>query len=86
MGGAAGSATRVADLYKQPFRGGRRTVFDLLDSQQLLFGARAKQIANQLALRAAEYRVLQKLGGLFDLVSGGQPLPALAVPAPGSDD
>ncbi len=80
------SATRVADLYKQQFRGGRRTVFDLLDSQQLLFGARAKQIANQLALRAAEYRVLQKLGGLFDLVSGGQPLPALAVPAPGSDD
>lgn len=80
------SAQRVADLYKQQFRGGRRTVFDLLDSQQLLFGARAKQIANQLALRAAEYRVLQKLGGLFDLVSGGQPLPALAVPAPGSDD
>jgi len=70
------SATRVADLYKQQFRGGRRTVFDLLDSQQLLFGARAKQIANRLALRAAEYRVLQKLGGLFDLVSGGQPLPA----------
>lgn len=80
------SAQRVADLYKQQFRGGRRTVFDLLDSEQLLFGARAKQIANQLALRAAEYRVLQKLGGLFDLVSGGQPLPALAVPAPGSDD
>ena len=80
------SAQRVADLYKQQFRGGRRTVFDLLDSEQLLFGARAKQIANQLALRAAEYRVLQKLGGLFDLVSGGQPLPALAVPAPGSDE
>ena len=80
------SAERVADLYKQQFRGGRRTVFDLLDSEQLLFDARAKQIANQIALRAAEYRVLQKLGGLFDLVSGGKPLPALAVPAPGSDD
>ncbi len=80
------SAERVADLYKQQFRGGRRTVFDLLDSEQLLFDARAKQISNQIALRAAEYRVLQKLGGLFDLVSGGKPLPALAVPAPGSDD
>ena len=50
------------------------------------FAARAKQTANQIALRAAEYRVLQKLGGLFDLVSGGQPLPALVQLAPGSDD
>jgi TolC family type I secretion outer membrane protein len=80
------SAERVADLYKQQFRGGRRTVFELLDAEQLLFAARAKQTANQIALRAAEYRVLQKLGGLFDLVSGGTPLPALAQPAPGSDD
>jgi len=69
------SAERVADLYKQQFRGGRRTVFDLLDAEQLLFAARAKETANRIALRAAEYRVLQKLGGLFDLVSGGQPLP-----------
>lgn len=80
------SAERVADLYKQQFRGGRRTVFDLLDAEQLLFAARAKETANRIALRAAEYRVLQKLGGLFDLVSGGQPLPALAQPAPGSED
>lgn len=80
------SAQKVADLYKQQFRGGRRTVFDLLDAEQLLFAAKAKQTANQLALRAAEYRVLQKLGGLFDLVSGGQPLPDLVQPAPGSED
>jgi len=26
--------------------------------------------------------VLQKLGGLFDLVSAGEPLPPLVVPAP----
>lgn len=80
------SAQKVADLYKQQFRGGRRTVFDLLDAEQLLFAAKAKQTANQIALRAAEYRVLQKLGGLFDLVSGGQPLPDLVQPAPGSED
>ncbi|MBX9665113.1 TolC family outer membrane protein [Novosphingobium sp.] len=80
------SAQRVADLYKQQFRGGRRTVFDLLDAEQLLFAAKAKQTANLIALRAAEYRVLQKLGGLFDLVSGGQPLPDLVQPAPGSED
>lgn len=80
------SAEKVADLYKQQFRGGRRTVFDLLDAEQLLFAAKAKQTANQIALRAAEYRVLQKLGGLFDLVSGGQPLPDLVQPAPGSEE
>ncbi len=80
------SAERVADLYKQQFRGGRRTVFDLLDAEQLLFAAKAKQNANLIALRAAEYRVLQKLGGLFDLVSGGQKLPDLARPAPGGED
>lgn len=80
------SAEKVADLYKQQFRGGRRTVFDLLDAEQLLFAAKAKQAANQIALRAAEYRVLQKLGGLFDLVSGGQQLPDLTQPAPGGED
>lgn len=80
------SAEKVADLYKQQFRGGRRTVFDLLDSEQVLFNARANQVANEIAMRGAEYRVLQKLGGLFDLVSGGEPLPELTAPAPGSDD
>jgi len=80
------SATRVADLYRQQFREGRRTVFDLLDSQQVLFAAQANRINNGVALRAAEYRVLQKLGGLFDLVSGGEALPPLVVPAPGGDD
>ena len=80
------SATRVADLYRQQFREGRRTVFDLLDSQQVLFAAQANRINNGVALRAAEYRVLQKLGGLFDLVSGGEALPPLVVRAPGADD
>lgn len=78
------SAEKVVDLYAQQFREGRRTVFDLLDSQNILFNARANQIANLTAKTAAEFRVLQKLGGLFDLVSGGEPLPPLVVPAPGS--
>lgn len=78
------SAEKVVDLYAQQFREGRRTVFDLLDSQQILFNARANQIANMTAKTATEFRVLQKLGGLFDLVSGGEPLPPLVVPAPGA--
>lgn len=77
------AAQRVADLYKQQFREGRRTVFDLLDSQQVLFNARNSQYANEISMRAAEYRVLQKLGGLFDLVSEGEPLGPISVPAPG---
>ena len=80
------SAQRVAELYRQQFREGRRTVFDLLDSQQILFAARTNQATNEIAMHAAEYRVLQKLGGLFDLVSGGEALPPLEVPAPGQDD
>lgn len=78
------SAQRVDELYRQQFREGRRTVFDLLDSQQILFNARANQISNLSAKMLSEFRVLQKLGGLFDLVSNGEPLPPLVVPAPGT--
>lgn len=81
------SAQRVADLYKQQFREGKRSVFDLLDSQQVLFAARSNAVGNEIAMHLAEYRVLQKLGGLFDLVSGSEPLPPLAMPVPrGADE
>ena len=76
------SAERVQKLYEQQFREGRRTVFDLLDSQQSLFAARANRLTNMTAKQLAEFRVLQKLGSLFELVSEGQPLPNLVVPAP----
>lgn len=76
------SAVNVAELYKQQFREGKRSVFDLLDSQQVLFGARTNEVVNEIAMHLAEYRVLQKLGGLFDLVSGSEPLPPLVVPVP----
>lgn len=72
----------VAELYRQQFREGKRSVFDLLDSQQVLFGARANEITNEVQMKLAEYRVLQKLGGLFDLVSNDEPLPPLVMPAP----
>lgn len=78
------SAERVVELYRAQFREGRRSVFDLLDSQQLLFTARSNQLTNNTAKLVSEFRVLQKLGGLFDLVSNGEPLPPLVMPAPGS--
>ena len=77
------SAEKVVDLYRQQFREGRRTVFEVLDSEKTLYNARANQIVNQSAMHLAEYRVLQGLGGLFDLVSGDEPLPKLEVPAAG---
>ena len=55
----------MVELYRQQFREGHRTVFDLLESEQTLSTARASQITNRIAMHAAEYRVLQKLGGLF---------------------
>ena len=75
------SSQKVVQLYTQQFREGRRTVFDLLDSQQILFDARANQVSNRTAMQLAEFRVLQKLGGLFDLLSQGEKLPKLVVPA-----
>jgi len=69
------SSQKVADLYRQQFRESRRTVFELLDSQQVLFAAKGNKIVNDTALRAAEFRVLQRLAGLFELLSGGQRLP-----------
>jgi TolC family type I secretion outer membrane protein len=71
------SAQKVVELYRQQFREGHRTVFDLLESEQTLSAARASQITNRIAMHAAEYRVLQKLGGLFELVSEGEPLPQI---------
>ncbi len=76
--GEIASAEKVADLYRQQFREGRRSVFDLLDSQQILFDAKARALTNNTDKTLAEFRVLQQLGGLFDLVSEGQPLPKIA--------
>ena len=74
------AAQHVADLYRQQFREGKRTVFDLLDSETNLFSARSAEVSNRVAMHAAEYRVLQNLGGLFDLVSEGEPLPKISQP------
>ena len=73
------SAQKVVDLYRQQFREGRRTVFEVLDSEKTLYNARANQIVNRTAMNLAEYRVLQGLGGLFDLVSSGDKLPPEAM-------
>jgi TolC family type I secretion outer membrane protein len=67
------AAQKVVDLYVEQFKTGKRTAFDLLDSQQALFAARTQQVGNQYAQVVSGYRVLQKLGMLFEHISEGDP-------------
>lgn len=63
------AAQKVVDLYSEQFKTGKRTAFDLLDGQQALVQAKTSQIANRFQSVISGYRVLQKLGLLFDHVS-----------------
>lgn len=74
------AAEKVVSLYREQFRSGQRSVFDLLDSQQALYQANQARITNATQKQVSGLRVLQKLAGLFDLVSEGQPLPDLTMP------
>ena len=74
------AARKVTILYREQFRSGQRSVFDLLDSQQALFQARQNEITNGTQKNISGMRVLQKIGGLFSLISDGTPLPPLTGP------
>lgn len=63
------AAQNVVDLYAEQFKTGKRTAFDLLDGQQALVQARTNQISNRFQSVISGYRVLQKLGLLFDHIS-----------------
>jgi outer membrane protein, adhesin transport system len=63
------AAQKVVDLYAEQFKTGKRTAFDLLDGQQSLVQARTNYINNRFQSVVSGYRVLQKLGLLFDHVS-----------------
>jgi outer membrane protein, adhesin transport system len=63
------AAREVERLYAEQFKAGKRTAFDLLDSQQSLFNARGTQVSNRYQQLVSSYRILQKLGGLFEFLS-----------------
>ncbi|WP_343525500.1 TolC family protein [Sphingomonas sp.] len=75
------SAQKVVTLYREQFRSGQRSVFDLLDSQQALFQANQNRLTNYTQKQISGLRVLQKMAELFRFVGQGE-LPSLAVPAP----
>ena len=68
-----GAAQRVADSYVDQFKSGSRTAFDLLDSQQSLFASRANRITNGTRLTLQGFRVLERLGLLFETLTGTTP-------------
>jgi outer membrane protein TolC len=60
------SSSKVIELYVEQFKGGKRTVFELLDSQTALFMAQRDLIQNQFDERRAIYGVLRGVGVLAE--------------------
>jgi TolC family type I secretion outer membrane protein len=58
------SAKRVRQLYLEQFKGGKRTVFELLDGQMSYYSIRRSQIENQFEGRRAMFDILKATGDL----------------------
>ncbi len=58
------SSRKVKELYIEQFRAGKRTVFELLDSQTSLYNAEKELISNQFDELRATYGLLRTLGKL----------------------
>ncbi len=63
------AAAKVVDLYAEQFKTGKRTVFDLLESQNALFNSKSTQVINKYQAVTSGYRVLQGLGMLFGYIA-----------------
>ncbi|MEM6683149.1 MAG: TolC family outer membrane protein [Pseudomonadota bacterium] len=59
------AAKEVVRLYREQFRAGDRSAFDLLDAQQALINAKLEQILNGYQETRAGFRVMQQLGSLY---------------------
>lgn len=64
-----GSARKVRELYLEQFKGGKRTVFELLDSQMSLFTVRRNQIESQFESRRAAYEIFRATGTLTRMLA-----------------
>lgn len=58
------SARRVQELYLEQFKGGKRTIFELLDGQMSFYTARRSQIEGQFEGRRAVFDILKATGEL----------------------
>ena len=58
-------ANRRVRLYREQFKAGKRTLFELLDSQMAYYSARQDQISNLHESLRAEYDILRTTGMLL---------------------
>ena len=63
------SAVKVRELYLEQFKGGKRTVFELLDSQMSFYTIRRSQIENQYEGQRAMFDILRATGSLTAVLS-----------------
>lgn len=66
------AAKRVVDLYAEQFRGGKRTLFELLDAQMAYTNARRAVVMNQFEERRALYGILRSTGRLTPTIVGSE--------------
>ena len=64
LGSGVQAASNVRELYLEQFKGGKRTIFELLDSQMSYYTARRSQIETQYEVSRATYDVLRSTGEL----------------------
>ncbi len=65
------AADRVRDLYFEQFKGGKRTIFEMLDGQMAYYTARRNQIESQFEGRRAAFDVLRAMGALTSTLARG---------------
>ncbi len=64
VGQGVESSRKVRELYLEQFKGGKRTIFELLDGQMSYYSIRRTQIENQFEGRRAIFDILRATGDL----------------------
>ena len=64
VGQGVESSLKVRELYLEQFKGGKRTIFELLDGQMSYYSIRRTQIENQFEGRRAIFDILRATGDL----------------------
>lgn len=72
------TAHKARQLYDEQFRGGKRTLLELLDIQTTYYTARRTSITNKFEEQRAIHGVLQAMGRLSSTMLGAQPRVASA--------
>jgi outer membrane protein TolC len=65
------SAERVRELYLEQFKGGKRSIFELLDGQMAYYTSRRSQIESRYEGRRAAFDVLRAMGELTSSLARG---------------